>query len=130
VIDKILTGIFSKFTGSAFATSIGSRMYSRFVPSLPTFPYAILDLPSTEHDWNFSDTFEETDVHFTIISNSTSEVEITGILNNLIALYDNCSLTVTGYTSVYMQRERIISLSNGENGVRQFTVIYNLLIEK
>ena len=130
MIDKVLTGIFTKFTGSTFATSIGSRMHSRFAPSLPTFPYAVVRLPDTDHDWNFSDTFEEVDVHFSIFSNSESEVEITGILISLLALYDNCTLTITGYTSVYMQRERIISLSDGENGVRQFTVIYNFLIEK
>ncbi len=130
MIDKVLTGIFSKFTGSAFATAIGSRMYSRFSSSLPVFPYAVVTLPDASADWNFSDTFEEIDVQFSIFSNSGSEVEITGLLNNLISLYDDCALTITGYTSVYLQRERIISLSDGENGVRQFTVIYNLLIEK
>jgi len=113
MIGPVLTGIFSKFSGSAFATAIGSRMYSRFAPSLPVFPYAVVALPDTDHDWNFTDDFEEVDAQISIFSNSASEVEITGLLSNLTSLYDDCSLTITGYTSVYMQRERIISLSDG-----------------
>jgi hypothetical protein len=130
MIGAILTGIATKFSGSAFSTAIGARLYSRFVPDAPTFPYGVVVLPGTEHDWNFSDDFEEVDVQFSIFSNSTSESEITSILTNLLTLYDDCTLTITGYTSVYMQRERIISMGDAENGVRQFTVIYNLLIEK
>lgn len=130
MIGAILTGIATKFSGSAFSTAIGARLYSRFVPDKPTFPYGVVNVQGAEHDWNFSDDFEEVDVQFSIFSNSTSEVEITAILTNLITLYDDCTLTVSGYTSVYMQRERIISMGDAENGVRQFTVIYNLLIEK
>ena len=130
MIGAVLTGIFTKFTGSAFATAIGSRMYSRGYPALPTFPYAIVTIPDASHDWNFTDQSEEVDIHFSIFSNSQSEVEITGILNNLTTLYDECALSVSGYTTDYMHRERIISLYDPDNGVRQFTVIYNLLIEK
>lgn len=130
MIDKVLTGIFTKFTGSTFATAVGSRMYSRFVPQLPVFPYAVIALPNTMHDWNYTDQFEEVDVQISIFSTSGSETEITDILTKAITLYDNCTLTVSGYTSVFMQRESIHALSDGENGVRQFTIIYNLLIEK
>lgn len=130
MIDKVLAGIMTKFSGSAFATAIGSRMYSRYVPQLAVFPYAVLALPITSHDWNYSDQFEEVDVQISAFSTSGNEVEINDILTKALALYDDCTLAVTGYTSVYMQRESIHALGDGENGVRQFTILYNLLIEK
>ena len=105
-------------------------MYSRFVPSNPTFPYAVVDIPDVSHDWNFTDIFEEVDIQFSVFSTSQSESEITDAVNKLITLYDESTLSVSGYTCVYMHRERIISLSDIEQGIRQNTIIYNLLIEK
>lgn len=128
--DKILTGIFTKFSGSALSTALGARMYSRYAPQGTAFPYATVDISSLISDWTFTEDIEDADVLFNLYSKSTSETEITGLLNNLISLYDDCTLTVTGYTPLFMQRDITRSLSNPEYGIRQYSVIYNLEIIK
>jgi hypothetical protein len=128
--SAVLTGIFSKFSGSALATALTSRMYSRYAPQNTTFPYAVVDLSTGISDPIFALDIEDFDVVFNLFSKSPGETEITGLYSNLIALYDDCSLTITGYTHIYMQRELTRSLSDPVLGVRQEYVLYNLKISK
>lgn len=130
MIDKVLTGIFTKFTGSALSTALGGRMYSRFAPQGTAFPYAVVDVPTSVHGGMFVEDIEDLDVLFNLFSQSKSETEITGLLNNLITLYDDCTLTVTGYTHLFMERDITRSLSDPEYGIRQYSVIYNCSILK
>ena len=130
MIDKVLTGIFTKFSGSTLATAVGGRMYSRLAPQGTPLPFVVVDVPSSMHDWTFTDDYEDLDILFNLFSQSSSEVEITGLLNKLISLYDDCTLTVTGYTNVYMIREITRSLYDSELGVRQYAVIYDCKIMK
>lgn len=130
MLDKVLTGLFTKFSGSALSTALGARMYSRYAPQGTAFPYATVDISTGAADETFSEAIEDLDVLFNLYSKSSSETEITGLLNNLIALYDNCSLSVTGYTHLFMQRDITRSLSNPEYGIRQYSVIYNVEIIK
>jgi hypothetical protein len=130
MIDAILTGVFTKFTGSTLATALTNRMYSRYAPQNTVFPYAVVDATSGIADWTFNEDVENFDILFNLFSKSTSETEITGLYGKLITLYDHCKLTITGYTHVYMQRELTRSLSDPELGIRQQSVIYNLEIIK
>lgn len=128
--SNILTAIFTKFTGADLSTALGGRMYSRYAPQSTVFPYATVDISTVVSDWTFTEDIEDADVLFNLFSKSTSETEITGLLSNLISLYDDCTLTITGYTHLFMQRDIIRSLANPEYGIRQYSVIYNLEIIK
>jgi len=130
MIDKVLTGIFTKFSGSTLSAAIGGRMYSRTAPENTPFPYVVVDVPTGMHSWTFTERIEELDILFNLFSKSASEVEVTGLLNNLIALYDDCSLTVTGYTHLSMTRDVTRSLYEPDLGVRQYAVIYECQISK
>ena len=130
MIDKVLTGIFSKFSGSALSATLGGRMYSRIAPEKTAFPYAVVDVSTGVHSWTFSEKIEDLDVLFNLFSQSSSEVEITGLLNSLIALYDDCSLSVSGYTHVSMTRDVTRSLYDVDLLARQYAVIYNCEILK
>lgn len=130
MIDAILTGIFTKFTGSTLATALSNRMYSRYAPQNTAFPYCIVDTPTISSDEMFTEQIEDIDVLFNLFSKSTSEVEITGLFSKLISLYDNCTLSVSGYTHLFMQRDIIRSLSDPELGIRQYSIIYNVEIIK
>ena len=130
MIDAILSGIFTKFTGSTLATAVSNRMYSRYAPQNTAFPFATVDVTSGDADWTFTEAIEDFDVIFNLYSKSTSESEITDLFKKLSSLYDHCKLTVTGYTHVWMQRDITRSLSDPELGIRQYAVIYNLKIIK
>ena len=130
MIDAILTGIFTKFTGSTLATAVTNRMYSRYAPQNTAFPFATVDVTSGLADWTFSEDIEDFDVIFNLYSKSTSESEITTLFKNLCSLYDHCKLSISGYTHVWMQRDIVRSLSDPELGIRQFSVIYDLKIIK
>lgn len=130
MIDAVLTGLFTKFTGSTLATSVTNRMYSRYAPQNTAFPFATIDIQSGIADWTFSESIEDFDIIFNLYSKSTSESEITTLFKNLCSLYDHCKLTITGYTHVWMQRDIVKGMSDPELGIRQLSVIYNLKIIK
>ncbi len=104
-------------------------MYSRYAPQGVVFPYAVVSLPVEMSDWMFVEKFEDIDVQFNLFSQSTSETQIGTMLANLWARYDDTTLTVGGYTFLYIQRERSIALSDPELNIRQYSVIYNVLLQ-
>jgi len=128
-LNALLTAIFTRFTGSDFSSDIGGRMYSRYAPQGVTFPYAVVSIPVGLSDWMFVERFDDVDVQFNLFSQSTSEVEIGTMLTNLRARYDDTTLTVVGYTFLYMQHERSLALSDPELNIRQYSVFYNILLQ-
>ena len=128
--NLVLAGITSKLSGSTLSSLLGGRVYSRYAPENTQFPFAVVDIPTITHDWTFTETIEDLDVYFNLFSKSASESEITGLENALYSLFDNCALTVTGYTHVFMQRDVSNAMHDPDQGIRQVSVIYNCEILK
>jgi hypothetical protein len=129
-MNPLLTGIFTLFNaGNTFKTAVGSRLYTRWAPQNTPFPYAVLDIVTGIGDWNFTQEFDDIDIQFNLYSQSTSETEIGTLYSTLRALYDDCALTVTGYTHLFMQYDQYWSLSNPDENIRQYTVQYNILLQ-
>ena len=104
-MKALSTALFTKFTGSAFSTSIGGRLYKARAPQNPTWPYAVYYLISDVPRDTFTDRLEEVIVQFSIFSQSSGSTEIEDIVTNLKSLFDNCSLTITGNTHIMMNRQ-------------------------
>ena len=128
-MNALLTAIFNRFSGSDFSADIGGRMYSRYAPQGVAFPYAVVSIPFGLSDWMFVERFDDVDVQFNLFSQNTSETEIGTMLTNLRARYDDTTLTVAGYTFLYMQHERSLALSDPELNIRQYSVFYNILLQ-
>gem|GEM_PF-3826373 len=128
-MNALLTAIFNRFTGSDFSADIGGRMYSRYAPQGVAFPYAVVSIPFGLSDWMFVERFDDVDVQFNLFSQNTSETEIGTMLTNLRARYDDTTLTVSGYTFLYCQHERSLTLSDPELNIRQYSVFYNILLQ-
>ena len=104
-MKNLSTALFTKFTGSAFSTSIGGRLYKARAPQNPTWPYAVYYLISDVPRDTFTEKLEEVIIQFSVFSQASGSTEIEDIVTNLKSLFDNCSLTITGNTHIMMNRQ-------------------------
>ena len=74
--------------------------------------FIISDMPRD----TFTESLEEVLIQFSVFSQASGSTEIEDIVTNLKALYDDCDLTITGNTHLYMTRENA-SLTSGEADV-------------
>ena len=104
-MKNLSAALFSKFTDSAFSTSIGGRLYKARAPQSPIWPYAVYYLISDVARDTFMEKLEEVIIQFSVFSQASGSTEIEDIVTNLKALYDNCALTITGNTHIMMNRQ-------------------------
>jgi len=135
-MKNLSTAIFSKITGSAFSTSIGGRLYKSRAPQNATWPYVVYYLISDVPADTFTERLEDVTIQFSIFSNASGTTEIEDIFTNLKALFDYCSLTITGNAHLLMQRQNA-SLSSGEIDEKeggglyfQYDIDYNVMMKK
>ena len=129
--SALLTGLYTKFNvANTFKTAVGGRMYTRYAPQNTSFPFAVVDIVSGIGEWDFSYDFDDIDLQFNLFSQSTSEAGVGTLYSTLRALYDDCALTIAGHTHLFMQFDQYWSLSNPDENIRQYTVQYNILLQK
>ena len=134
------TGIYNKFITKVAGnyvdiyTDMGGRLYYERAPYDPTYPYCVYQFIAEKPDWYFGettpDTVEELMVQFTIYDkreNGLSTME--GYVNHLHSLYDWCSLTISGYTLMSMQRMSSVPPTELDD-VRQAMTTYRLKMDK
>lgn len=90
--------------------ALGGRLYLGQAPQPVTAPYCVYTMVSQVAGWSFSDAEEMFRIQFSIWSQSASAVEVLDASSALWVLYDDCTLTVTGYRHIYMQRELSVLL--------------------
>jgi len=103
-MKKLSEGIYGKLSGSTFASDIGNRFYKSQAPDGTQYPYAVYMMPTDIPEYTFSEQYERVMVQFSIFSSASSSSEIEDALTHLKSLYDDCALSVTGYTTVWMRR--------------------------
>lgn len=85
--------------------ALGGRLYLSRAPQGATAPYCIYSMVSQVAGWTFSEAEEMFRIQFSVWSQSASSVEAQDAMSAVQALFDDCTLSVTGYNHVYMQRE-------------------------
>lgn len=131
-MTPLLTGIYTLFAAephNTFYTAIGGRMYHAEANQGATFPYCVVSTISHEHDWNFTDTFENVLVQFSIFTNESSASNIGAHWGKLIALFDDASITVSGYSQVNLYREQSRLLRDPGNNVWHYATDYEVVIQ-
>jgi hypothetical protein len=135
-LKNLSTAIYGKISGSAFATSIGGRLYKGRAPQNPTFPYVVYYLISDNPRNTFAERIEDVLIQFSIFSTASGSTEIEDIFANLKSLYDNCDLSIVGNTHLMMERQGA-SLTSGEMDVTagtgeywQYDVDYSIMMKK
>lgn len=110
-MNNLLTAIYGKLAGSTLTTAIGGRMYLDQAPDKPTFPYVVFFIVSSVPEKTFTEDLSETLIQFSIYSASSSATEISAIYAALKTLYDECSLTITGSSLVWMKETNLVTMT-------------------
>ena len=134
--------ITSAFTAETFAASdtaesglynlTGGRLYHKKAPQGATFPYCVFFMVSDFADRSFTAQEEEFFMQFNIFSENNSAAEAGNILEALFYRYDYCTLTVSGYNYISMQRDFTIPNDDltVDPSIYGYSVQYTTTIEK
>jgi len=132
---NLLTAIMTKIAGSAFNSDVSGRVYLDHYPAdemPPTFPYCVFFIVSGIQDKTFTEHFTDTLIQFSLFSSSTGAAEITTMYADLRALLDECALTITGSTLVWMKEVNLttmteeITVGDATNQVRHWAVDFEV----
>lgn len=111
-MDNILKAIYGKLSGSTLSTDVGGRVYLDEAPQGCQFPYIVFFVVTAVPDKTFTEHYTGTVVQFSIFSSSSSGVEISAIYNDLKALYDDCTFTITSNHLVWMREQNLTTMIN------------------
>ena len=106
LIDAIAT----KLLNSTVSEDVGGRCYYDTADSdgLPRLVYSII---SAFPERTFSEHYHEVLIQFDLFSPvSAGRTAITTMYTDLIALFDECALTITGYALVWMKEQNLITM--------------------
>lgn len=94
--EALYTYTVADAVGSGFMTSIGNRFYDTEAPQDAAFPYVVYLIVTDIKDWQFVERFEDVLIQFSIFSSASSSGEAKDIYTNLVDLYDEQYLNITG----------------------------------
>jgi hypothetical protein len=129
---NLLTAIYGKFAGSALSTYVGGRIYVDRAPANTKLPYVVYFIVSGTPDWTFKERLTDTLIQFSLFSSSKNLTEVTTMYADLKTLFDECTLTITSNTFLYMQETNLttmvedITVSGGLNEVKHWAVDYTV----
>lgn len=132
-MNYLLAAITTKLSGSALSTDVGGRIYLDEAPANVAFPYVVFFIVSGRPDKTFSEHYTETLIQFSLFSSSQGAAEITDMYADLKALFDECSLTITGSTLVWMREQGLTTMidelttPSGTASVKHWAVEFEVL---
>jgi hypothetical protein len=131
-MKTLFDAIYSKFnTSNTFRAAIGGRFYIGEAPDGAVFPYAVYNLITNIPDHYFdSDTIEEPTVQISIYSEDYGAAAIGIIAGYCKTLFDDASLSVTGYGFLSFIRSRESLLREPDNLVWNYSVDYEIRLSK
>jgi len=79
-------------------------MYKGRAPAGTPFPFVVFSVISDLSRPTFTEQYEDVLLQFSLFSATGSTTEIEDMFTHLKALYDECALTITGSSLVWMRR--------------------------
>lgn len=134
-MNELIKAIGDKYkTENDFRTNLTGGLYSYQAPQGTVYPLATLNIVSIVYDPILDDYFEEALVQFNIFSSKKSPSEVGTLYGYLKALFDDCALTITEYTHIFMEREiaRLIQFTDEstEETFWQYAIDYRVYSKK
>ena len=127
-MQALFTGIYSKYSGNEALKAVITGFYFTEAPQDAVMPYVVYNLVSNVPDWTYTEDMENSLLQFSIFDNNSSSTTINDIYAKLTALFNWCSLSVTGYSHIYMKRE--FNILTRENDTWQYVIQYRNEIQK
>lgn len=134
-MKNILTAIYSKFTGSDLSSYVGGRIYLDQAPESCEFPYVVYSVVSVIPDDVFAKKGKQSLVQFSLFSANPSAVEISTMHGYLKALFDDCSMTITSNTLLWMHEVNLttmvedITVGEGVQSVKHWAADYEVVTQ-
>lgn len=128
-MKQLFQGIWSKYNaGGDFKTNTSSRLYLHEAPQGTSLPYAVYFMVDGDHDWDFDEqhNYEEYLLQFNIFADD--RLEVNNLFTNCKSMFDWTTLTVTGYTFLFMRREGSRML-RADDDVWQYVVEYRVMVQ-
>jgi len=134
-MKNILTAIYSKFTGSELSSDVGGRIYLDQAPDNCQFPYVVYSVISVTPDDVFAKKGKQSLAQFSLFSANPSAVEISTMHGYLKALFDDCSMTITSNTLLWMHEVNLttmvedITVGEGVQSVKHWAADYEVVTQ-
>lgn len=136
-MNNILTAISTKLSGSSLSSDVGGRIYEvGGVPNEPELPYVVVMIISDEPDNAFYQDGEDVWIQFSLFSSSSSASEVSTMYGHLKTLFDDCDLSITGSTLVWMRRDNLttgmeeITVDDATQRIRHWSVDYQIITQE
>lgn len=132
-MNNLLQAITAKLAGSALSTDVGGRIYLDEAPENTAFPYVVFFIVAGSPERTFTEHYTETLIQFSLFSSSPGAAEITDMYADLITLFDECSLSITGSTLVWMREQNLatmvdeITTPSGTASVKHWAIDFSIL---
>ena len=129
-MQALLTGIWGRYNaGNTFKTACTGGLHLESAPQGTSLPYATYQLITGRPEYYFSGLHEVTAIQFDVYAQSNAVRQ--DLYTKLTALFDECRPTVTGYSSIVMERVNQQSVREGDqNDIYRYIVEYAVRIEK
>ena len=109
-MNNLLTAITNKFSGSALSSDVSGRIFLDSAPDNTEFPYVVFFIVSGTPEKTFTEHYTNTLIQFSLFSALEGATEIMDMYTDLKALFDDCSLTITGSTLVWMREQNLTTM--------------------
>ena len=136
-MKNLTTAVFAKCAvGTSLYTAVGGRIYKGRAPETTVYPYVVFFVVTDVPGKTFTEDYEDVLFQFSLFSSTSGTTEVENMFTYLKALYDECSLTITGNTLVWMKRGNATLLAeehttaSGTTEVWHYAVDYSILMSK
>lgn len=127
----LLEAIITKWkANAALVAACTGGVHRGNAPQRASYPFSLLHLLDQRPEDTFNEFCETAEIQFSIFSDTSSANTVDNVFTNLIALFDYCSLSITGYTHVVMRRTFHTTFKNEEEAVWQCVVKYEVMFQK
>lgn len=117
VLYNLCVAIYSKFTAvdglgaaNAFYTALNGQLFEDEAPEGTQYPYAVYSVVAAPKEKTFTEVYTNVLLQLSIYSSNMDSSEIKGLYTKAVALFDECSLTITGSKLVWMREENLTTL--------------------
>lgn len=131
-MKTLLQALYTLFNADTnFKTAVGSQFYPGSADQeSASYPYAVYYLITDTSDWTFAEDIEVFTVQISVFDNSNSPGTILDIYEYLKALFDDATLTISGYDLIRMHRENMQLIRDDQFGTWHLVVDYEIEVQR
>ena len=128
-MKQLISAIMSKTAASEFSDLLGGRIYLDKGDAEAAFPFCVFFIVSSVPDATFTEDYKNTIIQFSLFSTSSSVAEIADIYAALNSLFDECALTITGSTLVWIREMNLTTTTEETTTPEGTEIIKHWIVE-